>query len=1192
MTSVDLNEEPTHPKPRKSSKVMKWMLGIGVCGFLLLLLAGLFLTYWFPSDTVRQELEVRLSEMLEGTVTIQSLAFNLLTGIVIHQVEFSKPDQPPLTLDRLTLDYSLLGLLQGKFTINEVSLDHANISLNLPEMTKETPPQETAPQAPQAEPTLPAFPISIALDTFAITDSNIEVFISPDLHIQLENLNFRSAGALDKETVNLTGALEVEQLAVTFQGKHLQLPLHVSFDTHIHFPTRHLELKHLSIASTPAFQVTLSGTVNNFLTQQDIQLSLHDTHFNLEHLRKLVNDFVPPEFASATMSGTLTPAISLTGSLPDAQFTGTIQGAFTGTHIQVHLPGLAMHLGPTNFSVKAENIRVQKSQPTEGTVSAKISLHDLTFQSYRIENLELALGGDGFTAGPFSGNLHVSGTTTIPPDIIGTSIALPFDLTFKTKGNHQTRQIEVKNLDLDLGPYGSLHVKAEIKPHASPKPGMDASLELHVQPYLHAWLPLIPQDQLQGLIIHPSPKHETFVLRATGSLHDDFQPEWATAIAALKLAPIKATWGNKGIRGNLEELTFLLSSKYQEQEGAFRGTIGFSTRLSDLQATDNLSLDTIHIILKSSFQGNVSQTFQPVHFRSHDRLQVTLRNIMYADPSLTATLPSLKISLDTKEDLITQDFILKRLSLVSEDILDLSIRGRFSQATQQFTIDLQAPLLHIGNLLPHLSGPLMAGMETINPKGRLGLTLQAAGHIPEKTDLENFALPIDLKTTLTLHDLAGAVAGYHIQGGNGMLSFGYSPNAIPQTQLTTGIHIDRIGLPDTLPVSELTNTALQLNIQSPDLNEVHIDSLHVTSQGIDLSIKAGLVGLREFLSSSATPRGTQLAKLFVQLQGKLGIDLEPFQQVLEAYGLSGKGKVQVGISMHKQEQGDLNASLEIGADKLSFVHNGTELQNMNGSLHIRKSLRWDMDNPSTTATHRFLPSDRIAQLKTFSGKGRKISIDAITLGPLTIQHLSTHIAFQQQTLRIQNLVMNLLGGGIGGHVTIAIEHPLRVSAGFEIADLDINQLLKTTKQIAGDSTIAATITLDALFQDETGAIDLSRLACRIDVTHIGAEALDRLLVFLDPEGRRPALSTARAQLKLANPSHVHIVIARGQLNVVIQFQGSLIPTFELNRIPITKMKHLEKLTAAIPNWKSLMPLLNMIGADTYSFSPEGELVLK
>ena len=1192
MPTVDLNEESMPPEPRKSSKAVKWILGIGVSCVILLLLGGLFLTYWFPSDTVRQELEVRLSEMLQGTVTIQSLAFNLLTGMVIHQVEFSKPNQPPLTLDRLTLDYSLLGLLQGKFTINEVSLDRANISLNLPELTKETSPQETAPQPPQDEPTLPAFPISIALDTFAITDSNIEVLVSPDLHIQLENLNFRSAGALDKETVNLTGALEVDQLAVTFQGKHLQLPLHVSFDTHMHFPTRHLELKHLSLASHPAFQVTLSGTVGNFLTQQNIQLSLHDTHVNLEHLRKLVDDFIPPEFASATMSGTLTPSISLNGSLLESQFNGTIQGAINGTHIQAHIPGLAMHLGPTNFSIKAEDIRVQKSQPTEGTLSAKIALHDLTFKSYRLNNLDLVLGGDGRTTGPFSGNLHVSGTTTIPPDSIGTPVTLPFDLTLNTKGNHQTRQIHIQKLHLDLGPYGSLHVKADITPHTSQKSGMNASLELRVQPHLQAWLPLIPKEHLQDVTIHPSPRHETFVLRATGSLHHDFRPEWVTATAALKLAPIKATWGNKSIRGNLEELTFLLSSKYQEQEGAFRGTIGLSTRLSDLHASDNLSLDAIHLILKSSFQGNVSQTFQPVHFRSHDRLQVTLQNIMYADPSLTATLPSLKISLDTKEDLITQDFILKRLSLASEDILDLSIRGRFSQATQRFTIDLQAPLLHIGNLLPHLSGPLMAGTETINPTGRLGLTLHAAGRIPEKTDLENFALPIDLNTTLTLHDLAGAVAGYHIEGGNGTLSFGYSPDASPQTRLTTGIHIHRIGLPDTFPIRELTNSALQLNIQSPDLNEVHINSLHVTSQGIDLSIQAGFVGLREFLSSSTTPRGTQLAKLFVQLQAKLGVDLEPFQEVLETYGLSGQGKAQVALSIRKQEQGDLTASLEIQAKELSFIQNETELKNMNGGLHIRKVLHWDTENTSTTATHRFLPSDRIAQLKTFSGKGRSISIDEITLGPLTIQHLSAHIAFQQQTLRIQNLAMNLLGGGIGGHVTIAMEHPLRVSAGLEIANLDINQLLKTSKQISGDSEIAATIALDARFQDETGAIDLSRLAFRINITHIGAEALDRLLVFLDPEGRRPALSTARAQLKLANPSRVNIEIARGQLSLLIQFQGSLIPTFELNRIPITKMKHLEKLTAAIPDWESLVPVLDMIGADTYSFSPAGELVLK
>jgi len=40
------------------------------------------------------------------------------------------------------------------------------------------------------------------------------------------------------------------------------------------------------------------------------------------------------------------------------------------------------------------------------------------------------------------------------------------------------------------------------------------------------------------------------------------------------------------------------------------------------------------------------------------------------------------------------------------------------------------------------------------------------------------------------------------------------------------------------------------------------------------------------------------------------------------------------------------------------------------------------------------------------------------------------------------------------------------------------------------------------------------------------------------------------------------------------------------------MKHIEKLTAAIPTWKTLVPLLDMIGAETYSFSPEGKVILQ
>src|SRR5690606_14645033 len=108
----------------------------------------------------------------------------------------------------------------------------------------------------------------------------------------------------------------------------------------------------------------------------------------------------------------------------------------------------------------------------------------------------------------------------------------------------------------------------------------------------------------------------------------------------------------------------------------------------------------------------------------------------------------------------------------------------------------------------------------------------------------------------------------------------------------------------------------------------------------------------------------------------------------------------------------------------------------------------------------------------------------------------------------------------------------------QVADLDANQLIETQSKISGDSQIAATLGLTTLFQEATGAVDLSRLECTLHITRIGKEALDRLLVFLDPEGSNPSISTARAQLNLANPSKVTLEVARGQLNLAIHFHGN------------------------------------------------------
>ncbi|HBP86752.1 MAG TPA: hypothetical protein DD706_03530 [Nitrospiraceae bacterium] len=1154
----------------------------------LLLCAGLLLTYWFPSNMVRQELEIRLSELLKGTVRIQSLSFNLLTGLQVSHLEFAKQGQPPLTLEHLTLDYSLLGLLKGTFTINEISIDHANVSLNLPELTKAAPEPTPPPSEP---PTLPTLPVSINLETFQVIESNIQVLVSPDLAVNLTHLNFQSSGAISSDDALLDGTLQVEQLTLAVQGKHIQLPLSLKFDTAIHLPAEHLELKQLTIESNPALRLTLSGTIDEFLTQKAVNLSLTDTSLHLETIMALAKDFVPPEFARASIRGNFSPSFTLTGSLPDSGFQGTIHAALDGKNVELHYPDLALTVGPTDLAFTATELQIKENVPLTGNVSAKLSIQNLNFQRYGMQNFDFMLLSSYQDSGPFSGNLQVSGSTALPGELLGTPFTLPFAVSLDTSGNHDTRHIQVKHLNVDLTPYATLQMNGAIRPHPAPKEGMDASLKVRLSPKMNALLSLIPRDRLQGLILQTGPEPDTLVLHATAALHPDFRPEWAKATAALKLSSLQGKLDSFGAEGTIDQLTFLLSSGYQEPNGAFQGTVGFSSNLSNLRATDTVTVGTSHVILKSNFQGNLSPTYQPTSFRSKDQLQITLGNLTYRDPSLTATLPSLRLSSTTKEDVFKKDYLLESLRLTSEEILDMGVKARFKQASQQFDVDLQMPLFHVGNLLQQLSGPLMKGVAEINPKGRMSLALRTAGRVPQEADLRQLTLPLGLHGKVTLRDLEGAVAGYQVQGGFGTMTMAYSPQATPQTQLTTDVTLKRIQLPDTLPIRELADTSLHVSLLSPDLNEVQIDPIHVTSKGVDLSLKGTVVGLREVLSATS-PRGTQLAKLFAQLQARLGLEVEPFQEALQPLGIKGNGKALVTLSMLKKEQGSLDASVEIGAETLSLTRDGTELHDLNGGIQLRKSLAWKPDGLLSPPKRPFQPSDRIAQLKSFSRKGQTLTIERLQIGPFTVQNFSTNLAFEQQSLKMQNLAMNVLGGGIGGNVIIAAEHPLRLSAGLEVANLDANELITTDSKITGDSNIAATIGLTTLLQDATGAVDLSRLECNIHITHIGKEALDRLLVFLDPEGSNPTLSNVRAQLKFANPSRVTVEVGRGQLSLTIHFQGSLVPTITLERIPIAKMKNIEKLTAAIPDWADLAKVLELIGAETYSFTPEGEIVLQ
>ena len=112
---------------------------------------------------------------------------------------------------------------------------------------------------------------------------------------------------------------------------------------------------------------------------------------------------------------------------------------------------------------------------------------------------------------------------------------------------------------------------------------------------------------------------------------------------------------------------------------------------------------------------------------------------------------------------------------------------------------------------------------------------------------------------------------------------------------------------------------------------------------------------------------------------------------------------------------------------------------------------------------------------------------------------------------------------------------------------------------------------------------------------IGAETLDRFLLYLDPEESKPAIVDTRAKLKLASPHRIIVSVENGNLNVAAWLKnkilGDIIKAPELKRVPITSLKEFRNLTEQLKTLTGLRDALNYLAARGVEFSEDGEIQL-
>jgi hypothetical protein len=166
--------------------------------------------------------------------------------------------------------------------------------------------------------------------------------------------------------------------------------------------------------------------------------------------------------------------------------------------------------------------------------------------------------------------------------------------------------------------------------------------------------------------------------------------------------------------------------------------------------------------------------------------------------------------------------------------------------------------------------------------------------------------------------------------------------------------------------------------------------------------------------------------------------------------------------------------------------------------------------------------------------------------PLVITQSFADLHLVGNSLIVPNFGLSLLGGDARGDITVdRFEQRLVMSIKLAMTNLNLAQIL--TKVLHAKDIRAKDFQINALIQGSLEFRQISRshsprlenFEGSVMITKIGNQALDQLLLILDPSAESPAIQGLRSKIRLGGiaPRYVSIKIQHGNLSLAVYLQG-------------------------------------------------------
>jgi hypothetical protein len=281
-----------------------------------------------------------------------------------------------------------------------------------------------------------------------------------------------------------------------------------------------------------------------------------------------------------------------------------------------------------------------------------------------------------------------------------------------------------------------------------------------------------------------------------------------------------------------------------------------------------------------------------------------------------------------------------------------------------------------------------------------------------------------------------------------------------------------------------------------------------------------------------------------------------------------------------------------------------------GSAAFSKSWEILRDGPQPAALSRVLvqPAERPSEpglreviedfataVDELTGPGRELELESASgLGVRLLRSLSVALDARGASVEVPRFYLRPLGGKMVGRMSFTPRpegRELRLRS--EFTNVDFREMLPPElRDFRGDAQVSGSVVFAAVLSEEaaTGGNPLQDVSARVDITEMGAEALERLLLALDPKGERPAFVRLRQALRLAGPRKVELRLERGFVSIDVELQGlarGLFGRYSLPRFNVSRLFASGPARAAFERLAPLLRLLDVLGAEAIEVSPDG-----